>query len=118
MLQESEYVRQVIGEPKRRWFSDDYFDLIVWVNESNTILSFQLCYDKVAQPRALNWQSEGYAHLGIDDGESRTGKPKATPILVPDGTFNKDGVVAAFEKACGEMDSQVSKFVLDKIKDY
>jgi len=32
MLEESEYVRQVKGEPKRRWFSDDYFDLIVWVD--------------------------------------------------------------------------------------
>ncbi len=118
MLQESEYVRQVTGEPKRRWFSDDYFDLIVWVDESNDILNFQLCYDKTGHPRALNWQAEGYSHLGIDDGEDRIGKSKATPILIPDGIFNKDGIVEAFEKACSEMDIQVSKFVLEKIKHY
>src|SRR5665213_2334592 len=118
MLQESEYVRQVTGEPKRRWFSDDYFDLIVWVDESNTILSFQLCYDKANHPRALNWQADGYSHLGINDGEGRIGKPKATPILIPDGIFNKDGIVEAFEKACAEMDGQISKFVLEKIRDY
>jgi hypothetical protein len=116
MLQESEYVRQITGEPKRRWFSDDYFDLIVWVDESNIILNFQLCYDKKGHPRVLNWQAESYAHLGIDDGEGRTGKPKATPILIPDGTFNRDGIVEAFEKACFNMDTKVSKFILDKIK--
>ena len=118
MLQEAEAVRQVLGEPKRRWFSDDYFDLIVWVSDSNDILSFQLCYDKTGDLRALNWQEKGYSHLGVDDGEGRFGKPKATPVLVPDGVFNKDGVVKAFEQACSNMDAKVAKFVIEKIKDY
>ena len=118
MLEESEYVRQVKGEPKRRWFSDDYFDLIVWVDESNIILGFQLCYDKAGDPRVLNWHDQGYSHLGIDDGEGRIGKPKSTPILVSGGTFNKVEVIETFKKACAKIDTQVSTFILEKIKKY
>jgi len=30
----------------RRWFKDDYFDLIVWYNRNDySIRGFQLCYD-------------------------------------------------------------------------
>jgi hypothetical protein len=118
MLEESEYVRQVKGEPRRRWFSDDYFDLIVWVDDSNVMLGFQLCYDKAGDPRVLNWHEQGYSHLGIDDGEGRIGKPKSTPILVSGGAFNKAEINDAFKKACDKIDSQVSAFVLEKIKNY
>ena len=118
MLEESEYVRQVKGEPKRRWFSDDYFDLIVWVDESNIILGFQLCYDKAGDSRVLNWHEQGYSHMGIDDGEGRVGKPKATPILVSWAAFNKVEMIETFKKACAKIDTQVSTFILEKIKKY
>jgi hypothetical protein len=31
MLRELSYVRQALEEPRRRWFADDFFDLIVWL---------------------------------------------------------------------------------------
>lgn len=36
-LSEDIYVRQIEGEPKRRWFSDTEFDLIVWFNKETSI---------------------------------------------------------------------------------
>ena len=36
MLSEDTHVRQIEGEPKRRWFSDYYFDLIVWLESQES----------------------------------------------------------------------------------
>ena len=36
MLSEDSHVRQPEGEPPRRWFSDDYFDLIVWLDRQES----------------------------------------------------------------------------------
>ena len=33
MLTEIQNARQIAGEGVRRWFTDDYFDLIVWYGE-------------------------------------------------------------------------------------
>ncbi len=41
MLTESQHVRQIKHDPKRRWFSDDYFDLIVWIGKRGEIIGFQ-----------------------------------------------------------------------------
>jgi hypothetical protein len=115
MLSELKNIRKVEGEPRRRWFSDEYFDLIVWTDESNAITSFQLCYDKEERPRALTWQANGYLHHGISDGEDHLGKPKSTPILVPDGDFDKGPIIDAFVTAAASIDGQVSAFVIEKM---
>jgi len=46
MLREVPNVRQIKGESKRRWFSDDYFDLIIWLDETDEIVGFQLGRDR------------------------------------------------------------------------
>ena len=46
MLSEFKGVKQNRTDGFRRWFLDDYFDLIVWYNNSHDIEGFQLCYDK------------------------------------------------------------------------
>ena len=80
MLKEYLQVRQIEGESKRRWFSDDYFDLIVWFDEQDEITGFQLCYDIHHVQRAVTWQKDsGFSHHKIDDGENRPGKAKASP---------------------------------------
>ena len=77
MLTEFVNVRQVPGEPKRRWFSDDNFELIVWMNEDGKIIGFQLDYDKDKNMRALTWKDpSSYFHHRVDDGEDHPLKPK------------------------------------------
>jgi len=119
MLREYKHVRQIKGEAKRRWFSNEYFDLIVWFDNEDTIVGFQLCYDISREHRALTWRKEtGYTHHRVDDGENKPGKPKATPILVADGIFEYDKIAAKFKKESGQLGEHIATFVYDKIMQY
>ncbi|PID56505.1 hypothetical protein CSB45_10765 [candidate division KSB3 bacterium] len=119
MLREYEHIRQVEGEGKRRWFSDKYFDLIVWSDDAGTILGFQLCYDAEGTPRALTWrQDSGYSHHRIDDGEQRPGKVKATPVLLADSLFNQEAVAARFTRATSQISPDIADFVVKKLLEY
>lgn len=63
-------VKQSERSFNRRWFSDDYFDLITWQDGEKNIVRFELCYGKYKDEQALVWNKEkGYQHLKVDDGE-------------------------------------------------
>jgi hypothetical protein len=55
MLQEEVRETAEDQEPRRRWFSDEYFDLVVWQSVGNGIVGFHLCYDKARTERAVSW---------------------------------------------------------------
>ncbi len=103
---------------ERRWFSDDYFDLIVWREPSGDLHGFQLCYDKPYEEHALTWTcKQGFRHSGIDSGES---DPYAnrTPILVPDGKFPTERVRHEFLARAGELPTEISELVLTRLSEY
>ncbi|MGA1825163.1 MAG: hypothetical protein ACMUIP_10930 [bacterium] len=119
MLREIQHVRQIEGENKRRWFSDHYFDLIIWTDENEKIVGFQLCYDKSRYHRVVTWNKEtGFAHDCIDDGENRPGKIKATPILVMDGVFEYEKIADNFKKESTDIEDKIAAFVYNKIMEY
>ena len=119
MLYEIRHTRQIPGESLRRWFWDDCFDLIVWLHTSQALMGFQLVHDKQRSPRALTWRQDvGYEHHKVDDGENRPGKPKAAPILLPDGSFDRQGIGEAFAHASAHMDTAIAQFVRQKIVAY
>jgi len=108
--------RQIYGEPERKWFSSDYFDLIVWFDKEKKIIGFQLCYDKYKKERAFTWtDAGGYSHSLIDDGEDRPGRYKASPVLTNDGVFDKERIAETFMDESGNIDPRVSSFVYEKI---
>jgi len=116
MLVEIPNVSQVKGEPRRRWFNDSFFDLVLWLDDADDIIGFQLSYDKSNNERALTWDPvQGYLHHGVDDGEGRPGKRKATPILVADGEFQSEQVAEAFQEASADVDPYVAAFVYEKL---
>lgn len=118
MLKEDMHVRQIPGDPQRRWFSDDYFDLIVWFAPEGAIWGFQLCYDREKKPRALTWTLEnGYKHAGIDSGEHDWGSSKSSPVLVSDGTFEAPAVTKRFRDAAGELPFALISFILEKLRE-
>jgi hypothetical protein len=118
MLSEIRNARQVEGEGFRRWFTDDYFDLIVWYGDDRALIGFQLCYDKQVRERALTWTREhGFQHNRIDSGEV-PGHSKMTPIIIADGTFNTGPVVERFRQASGDIDPQIASFVIDTARGY
>ncbi|OGW39309.1 MAG: hypothetical protein A2010_02210 [Nitrospirae bacterium GWD2_57_9] len=102
----------------RRWFSDDYFDLIVWIGQNFVIKGFQLCYDKRGKERAITWlRDKGLSHEKIDDGEASPEKNRS-PILLPDGQCPVQEVLERFEANSADIDTAVRSFVLSKIEEY
>lgn len=117
MLQEIDNVRRNPGEPPRRWFLDEYFDLLIWMGETDEPIAFQLCYDRNGAPHALSWDPEaGARHYRVDDGESRPGKPKAAPLLLADGPFPRDRVYRKFREAAARIDPKLAAFVGDALR--
>ncbi len=118
MLVEIDHARQAEGEGPRRWFTDDYFDLIVWYDTNDALIGFQLCYDKQGRERALTWTREhGFQHDRVDSGEV-PGHSKMTPIIVADGAFSRDPIVERFRRASKGIEPSISGFVLETMKRY
>jgi hypothetical protein len=116
MLKEHDNVRQIEGEPRRRWFSDDYIDLVVWSDDDGLPIGFQLCYDKYRNERALTWhQDRGWRHDRVSDGEDRFGSPKQSPVLVADGVCDYTALMQSIGSRCSEIEAEVVQFVLQKI---
>jgi len=119
MLEEVEHVSQLRGEPFRRWFSDETFDLIVWYGSDDGVTGFQLCYRDGSDHKALTWQQDhGVSHKRIDDGEGRPGRYKMTPVLVPDGVFQRDQILALFENESAQIDPEIVRIVTETMRRY
>ncbi len=118
MLGEVKHCRQVHGEPRRRWFTNESLDLIVWYNPDNTVYGFQLCYDKGKGERALTWvEGRGYTHRRVDTGEMygmRT--DSVTPVLVPDGHFAAADVAGRFLDSSQELETDLVALVIRHIE--
>ncbi len=118
MLMEIPNVRQVEGDPKRRWFRSNQLDLIVWYSESGGIIGFQLCYNRGPEERALTWfEKKGFSHNRVDDGESKN-RHKMTPILVRDGVLDKEGLLKSFDAESAGVDTAVADIVRRKIREF
>jgi hypothetical protein len=117
MMKELNSVRQVAGEPRRRWFGSDTMDLIVWLDAAETPVGFQFCYDKGSAEKALTWKlGSGFSHMGVDDGEGNSRLSyKATPILVANGKFNGARVVQLLDTHGAEVPSELRQFVATRI---
>lgn len=109
---------QVPNEPRRRWFRDENFDLIVWLADGGGIDGFQLCYSSAGVEHALTWtRTGGYRHNRIDDGEAGALKNQ-TPILVADGRFPASEVISGFERHSEQIDATIRALVIAKARAY
>jgi hypothetical protein len=114
MLREYQNARQVEGEPRRRWFGDRFFELIVWESEPGQLLGFQLCNAKGNDEHAVAWKAAtGLTHHRVDDGESSADYRKKTPILVPDGELAHRRAAAMFKDASAGIDPGVADLLLE-----
>jgi hypothetical protein len=118
MLTEIRNARQVQGEGFRRWFTDEYFDLIVWYGDDGSLVGFQLCYDKKQRERALTWTVDhGFQHNRIDSGEA-PGHAKMSPVIIADGEFGTADILGRFQKASTSMDAEIARFVGAAVEGY
>lgn len=116
MLKEIGPTRQIPNEPQRIWFTDNDMDLITWYAEDESILGFQLCDDKGPEEHALTWfQGKGYSYESVDDGEGRPGRPKMTPILLPDGVPDIDRLLRHFHGKAECLPAPLREFIQMKL---
>ena len=121
VLREIRDVRQVAGELRRRWFTSETMDLIVWIDEAEEPKQFQLCYDKGRRraERAFTWKaSSGFSHTAVDDGEYGNGRYKATPLMVSEGGFNNERVEKLFRDHSPNLPAIIIDFVTRKIGEF
>lgn len=116
-LREISNVRQVPGEDKRRWFTSDAMDLIVWCSQDGSPSGFQFCYEKGASEFAVSWLPEpGFSHVGVDDGEQGGAMHyKLAPILVGQSEMENDFVRSLFSHAARDLPPNIREFVLARI---
>jgi hypothetical protein len=116
MLKEYYDVPQAEGQPRRRWFGDSFFDLIVWLDEEDQPTGFQLCYATGPDERALTWRTEsGFQHTAVDDGEHADRLRKMTPVLVPDGPLDAASLAELFLDASAQIDQAIAHFVHQRV---
>lgn len=119
MLREITTVSQINGEPLRRWFYDGDCDLIVWVDQTAAVLGFQLCYGKAYQEQAVSWQPDsGLMHSVVDSGDSRPGRPKAAPVLLPGGRFDAARLAGEFLQKSARIERSIASFVHRKLLEF
>lgn len=118
MLREISGVRQENDRFKKRWFTDDEWDLFTWTDEHGEIRRFQLCYDKGGYERAFTWEAGGFrAHNSVNPGDDNPTKGQ-TPILLVNGSFDSVGVAEQFRGVAKQIDPTVRTFVYDRVHDF
>lgn len=116
MLTEIKNIRQIPGDPFRRWFHSSDMDLTVWYAEDQSIQGFQLCYDKLKQEKAITWKKpDFFMHQLVDDGEHMDYSYKATPILTTDENVDKGYLLNRFLEESAELEPDICSIIRDVV---
>jgi hypothetical protein len=112
LLREIPHVRQIQGEPKRRWFTSEFLDLMVWANGENKPTGFQICHRSDDSEHAFTWHTgRGWDYARVDTGETGGLGIKASPILRPTGRPNLVLLRKVFEAAASEVPPDIRRFI-------
>lgn len=67
---------------RRRWFTSAHMDLIVWLDEQDSLRAFQLCHGKPLQEQSLIWWAgRGFSLQAVDPGDVEGLGHKGSPLL-------------------------------------
>lgn len=102
----------------RRLFEKEGFDLYVWYDrQGGRITGFQLVYFAGSDQKAFTWtDAGGYSHNTVDGWDST--RFNKTPLLVMDGAFARDHILAAIEDDLHSIEPAVGQLVLEKIRQF
>ncbi len=119
-LTENKTVRQRPEEGFRRWFLNEYFDLIVWYeSRGGQMTGFQLCYDRHHDERAFTWERGKQSSHFVSSGADERGRPWiATAILHGDAGPVPAEVIARLESENGEIEDPLFATVLERLSAY
>lgn len=117
VLEEFKQVKQEPGAGRRRWFSDDGLELILWFGAAEQPEGFQLCYETGPHEHALTWRTDrGFTHARVDTGDTRPDK-NLTPVLTQDGAVPWEWIQTNFAARSGAVPAALRAFVLQHLRD-
>jgi hypothetical protein len=122
MLSEYKEVRQRDDEGYRRWFSDSYFDIVLWYDrEGGSMTGFQVCYDKGKVERAFTRKTEQrlvQSHRYVANGPVAVGTSKMTSVLKGDAGAIDHAIIDRLMVSAGELDPMALGTILDAMTNY
>lgn len=119
MLREISYVKQERKKDRKRWFTDDDWDVFVWNRPDGSFSGFQLCYDKTGYQRALTWMDgEAPAHTAVRETNGHAGThDHSSPLLVADGSADIPSLVEQFRDVSAKIDADVRNHITGKLRE-
>jgi len=115
MLIEIKAVRQLEGQPHKRWFNDAEFDLFTWHRSDGSVCRFELCFDKHLGERTVRWDArEGVETFNVDDGDV-TGRYKMAPLVTTDGSPIEARIIDRFRNAARDVDPAIVAVVCSRL---
>ena len=113
------HVRQVPGDARRRWFTDEHFDLMVWYHADESIHGFELSYDKPGHEKALRWfDNVGLSLYAVDTGEQNPAYNRSPILSQTEGRSEMKRVLASFKKSGEGLPEGLSELVQGKLAEY
>ncbi|TVR67412.1 MAG: hypothetical protein EA427_13820 [Spirochaetaceae bacterium] len=119
-LVENKTVRQRPEEGFRRWFLNEYFDLIFWYeSEDGPLTGFQLCYSRHVKERAFTWQRDKQSSHFVSAGSDERGVPWiATAVLHGDAGPVPDETLRRLRDEQGELEQDLLERVISAAEAY
>ncbi len=104
---------------RRRWFTAEQMDLIVWIRGEAGIEAFQLCYDKPLAEQALSWQLDrGFTHQAVDAGDAEGLGHKGAPLLTPGNAPDPARLLHELGSAGPGLPASIRGFVEARLQHY
>lgn len=119
-LTENKTVRQRPDEGFRRWFLNDYFDLILWYESAQGALNgFQLCYSRHLRERAFTWYRNKRSSHFVSSGADQRGVPSvATAILHGDAGPVPEEVLQRLRREQGDLEDELLEKVVSAAREF
>ncbi len=112
-------VRQDPGDYRRRWFTDDHFDLMVWYHADGTVHGFEFSYDKPGYEKALRWfDDRGLSLHAVDTGEQNPAYNRSPILTASNGRSEMKRVLEIFLKSVTGLPEGLSELVQRKLAEY
>lgn len=120
MLFEVKHLKQDSEQQHKRWFCDNYFDLLIWTdNLTKKFVKFELSFQKAYAERILSWSQEnGFKLKDVADEDLLWSNQQLSPVYKPEVPFCAKQLAETFRSACEMIDASISNFVYQRILGY
>lgn len=120
-IKENLEVRQRDNEGWRRWFVNDFFDIILWYSKKDgELIGFQVCYGRgTADERAYTYEFSSQSHHFVAEGQKPNSLGKlGTAILTGHAGRIPQHVLDKLVDEAGDLPSNMLRLILEKAGEF